>query len=424
MLHGALLHLEEIDDPLTEDGQTAAYFASLQTWLANQSRVAVVLTGTISTAEVSPILGVPFCGFDIPHPSIEERSEVWSTLLAGEPGEESRRLIDGLASKFRFTPGQIQAAIGAASTREDLGSGGSPTVRIEDLHRSCREASNQRLLAYAQKIVLNYGWDDIALPPETSSQLREVCGLVRHRRMVYGRWGFESKFSVGNGVAVLFAGPSGTGKTMSAEIIAGDLKLDLYKLDLSCVVSKYVGETERNLDKIFDEAETSNSILFFDEADALFGKRSEVKDAHDRYANIEINYLLQKLDDYVGILILATNFKGNMDAAFTRRLNYIVDFPAPDAELRRQIWSKVFPPGVPIAPDVDFDFLAHKFEFNGGNIKNIAVNSAFLAVTDQGPIRMVHLIRATKREYQKLGRLCSKSEFGPYLSLVRNELVV
>ena len=417
-LHGALIHLEDLDAALTEENRTRACSAALEAWLATKPAGMVVLTGSRSPAELGGLLGVPVRGFSIPHPSIEERSEIWSTLLQGPQGEQSRRLIDDLASKFRFTPGQIQGAVRAAVSSQDRA---PESVGIEDLHRSCREASNQRLLAYAKRIAPRYGWEDIALPVETSSQLREVSGLMRHRRVVYGRWGFESKFSVGNGVAVLFAGPSGTGKTMSAEIIAKDLELDLYKLDLSSVVSKYVGETERNLDRIFDEAETSNSILFFDEADALFGKRSEVKDAHDRYANIEINYLLQKLDDYVGFIILATNFKGNIDAAFTRRLNYIVDFPAPDAELRRQIWAKVFPPGVPIATEVDFEFLARKFELSGGNIKNIALNSAFLAAGEESQVRMAHVIRATRREYQKLGRLCSKSEFGPYLNLARNE---
>ncbi|MCP4662010.1 MAG: ATP-binding protein [bacterium] len=423
VLHHALLHLEEVDDPITENGRPAAAAAALRTWLESEPRVPVLLTGTRPPAEIGGALGVPFSAYSIPHPSIEERSEIWSTLLEGAPGDESRRLIDALAAKFRFTPGQIRSAVRAATATADAraADAGAAIVGIEDLHRCCRQASNQRLLAYAQKIVPKYGWDDIVLTPETRNQLREICAAIRYRRTVYGRWGFEEKFSVGNGVNALFAGPSGTGKTMSAEIIAGDLELDLYKIDLSCVVSKYVGETERNLEKIFDEAETSNSILFFDEADALFGKRSEIKDAHDRYANIEINYLLQKMDDYEGIVILATNLKGNMDAAFTRRLSHVVDFSAPDAELRRWIWAKVFPAAVPLASDADFDFLARKFQLSGGNIKNVAVNSAFMAARAGDPVCMVHLIRATKREFQKLGKLCSKSEFGPYLNLVRTE---
>ena len=206
---------------------------------------------------------------------------------------------------------------------------------------------------------------------------------------------------------------------MSAEIIAGDLAVDAYKIDLSCVVSKYVGETEQNLARIFDEAETSNSILFFDEADALFGKRSEVKDAHDRYANIEISYLLQELDEYPGIVILATNFKGNMDAAFTRRLTHVVDFPEPDVGLRLRLWEGMFPPDVPMGGDVDFDFLARQFALTGGHIKNVVLNACFMAAHESEDVLMAHLIRATKREYDKLGKLSSKSEFGPYMKLAR-----
>ena len=253
------------------------------------------------------------------------------------------------------------------------------------------------------------------LPEDTRRQLQEICHCVNHRQTVFSSWGFDRKFSLGKGLNVLFSGTSGTGKTMSAEIIAGELKLDLFKIDLSSVVSKYVGETERNLSRIFREAETSNSILFFDEADALFGKRSEVKDAHDRYANIEINYLLQKLDEYEGIIILATNLKNNLDSAFTRRLNYAVEFPFPDERYRDQIWRKVFPKEAPIAQNVDFSFLAERFRIAGGNIKNVAVNSAFMAATAMSDIRMEHIILAIKREHQKMGKLCAKSEYGPLL---------
>jgi SpoVK/Ycf46/Vps4 family AAA+-type ATPase len=287
--------------------------------------------------------------------------------------------------------------------------------------RACRMESNQNLLRFGRKIDPSYEWHDVVLPPDTRSQLHEICACVRHKRRVVEGWGFGAKFSVGKGLVVLFAGASGTGKTMCAEIIGGDLQLDVYKIDLSCVVSKYIGETERNLSRIFDEAETSNSILFFDEADALFGKRTEVKDAHDRYANIEINYLLQKLDDYEGIVILATNLRGNLDKAFTRRLNYLVDFPFPNEHDRERIWTRVFPNETPLREDIRLDFLARKFKLAGGNIKNIAVNSAYLAADNGGRVGMEQVILATKREYQKLGRLCSKSEFGPYFNLVQEQ---
>jgi SpoVK/Ycf46/Vps4 family AAA+-type ATPase len=218
---------------------------------------------------------------------------------------------------------------------------------------------------------------------------------------------------------MLFAGPSGTGKTMAAEIIANELKLDLYKIDLSSIVSKYIGETEKNLDRIFSEGRTSNAILFFDEADALFGKRSEVRDSHDRYANIEISYLLQKMDEYEGIVILATNLRKNMDEAFTRRMHYALEFPIPEAQDRLRIWQNIFPRETPVSGDADLNFMAHQFKITGGNIKNIALGSAFLAAADGGFITMHHLIRATKREYQKIGKLCTEGDFAPYFEKVK-----
>jgi SpoVK/Ycf46/Vps4 family AAA+-type ATPase len=209
---------------------------------------------------------------------------------------------------------------------------------------------------------------------------------------------------------------------MASGILARDLSLDLYKIDLSAVVSKYIGETEKQLSQIFHEARSSNAILFFDEADALFGKRSEVKDAHDRYANVEVAYLLQKMEEYEGIVILATNFRRNMDDAFTRRMHYIVEFPFPDADLRERIWKGLFPPNAPLAADVNFAFLARQFEFAGGNIRNIALAAAFLAAEAGHEICMRHFIFATARELQKLGRLPTRSEFREYFDLIRSAM--
>jgi SpoVK/Ycf46/Vps4 family AAA+-type ATPase len=224
---------------------------------------------------------------------------------------------------------------------------------------------------------------------------------------------------MGKGLNVLFAGDSGTGKTMAAEIIATDLGLELYKVDLSTLVSKYIGETEKNLDRIFTAAREANAILFFDEADAIFGKRSEVKDAHDRYANIEVGYLLQKMEEYDGVVILATNLKKNIDDAFVRRLHMTIDFPFPEEEDRMRIWQKVFPPEAPLDPDVDLRFLARQFKVTGGNIRNIALLAAFLAAEDGSDIGMSQIVRALRREYQKLGKLVTQSDFGEYLPLVR-----
>jgi SpoVK/Ycf46/Vps4 family AAA+-type ATPase len=236
---------------------------------------------------------------------------------------------------------------------------------------------------------------------------------------VYSEWGFDHKLSLGKGLNILFAGPSGTGKTMAAEIIAHELSLDLYKIDLSTVVSKYIGETEKNLARIFAEAETSNAILFFDEADALFGKRSEVRDSHDRYANIEISYLLQKMEEYEGVVILATNLRKNMDDAFVRRMHFGVEFPFPTEPYRRRIWEGIWPADTPRDPDLDLDFMAQHFEMAGGNIRNIALAAAFLAADDGQTVGMPHLIRATQREYQKMGKVVVEREFGKYAEYVR-----
>jgi SpoVK/Ycf46/Vps4 family AAA+-type ATPase len=253
----------------------------------------------------------------------------------------------------------------------------------------------------------------LVLPENTLTQLHEICNHVRHRHRVLGEWRFERKLSYGKGLSALFVGPSGTGKTMAAEVIANELQLDLYKIDLSSVVSKYIGETEKNLAKIFTEAESSNAILFFDEADALFGKRTKVSDAHDRYANIETSYLLQKMESYAGVAILATNFQENIDEAFARRIRFLVDFPFPDAERRQEIWRTHFPAEAPTSREIDYAWLGQQLQITGGNIKNIALNAAFLAAEDGGEIAMEHVLRGAKREFEKIGKLWNEKEFVP-----------
>ncbi|MBP7689761.1 MAG: ATP-binding protein, partial [Thermoflexales bacterium] len=223
-------------------------------------------------------------------------------------------------------------------------------------------------------------------------------------------WGVGEKLASSSGVTVLFSGPPGTGKTMAAEVIAAELELDLYKIDLSTVVNKYIGETEKNLGRIFDEAASSNAILFFDEADAIFGKRSEVKDSHDRYANIEISYLLQRMEAYDGVTVLATNLRANMDEAFKRRLQFAVDFPFPDEAYRQRIWQTLFPPGVPRAADLDLGLMAKRFKLAGGNIRNIIISAAYLAAANGGIVNMDHLMHGARRELQKMGRLITDKD--------------
>jgi len=237
------------------------------------------------------------------------------------------------------------------------------------------------------------------------------------RSQVYESWGFGAQLPRGRGISALFSGPSGTGKTMAAEILANHLQLDLYRIDLAGVVSKYIGETEKNLRNVFDAAEQSGAILFFDEADALFGKRSEVKDSHDRYANIEVNYLLQRMEDYRGLAILCTNRRAALDRAFLRRLRFLVEFPFPDCENRRMIWAKVFPTQAPLA-GLDLEALA-LLEIAGGNIRNIALNAAFLAAGESTPIRMEHVLHAARREYAKIDKLLTEAEFGSHLRLIK-----
>jgi SpoVK/Ycf46/Vps4 family AAA+-type ATPase len=317
-----------------------------------------------------------------------------------------------VAQQFHFGPADLERVVAAARHRARLRGAGDEPLDDADLWQSCRLRAGRSLENLAQPITPCYDWADIVLPDDVQRQLWEIAQQVAQRHRVYENWGFGAKLSRGRGISALFAGPSGTGKTMAAEILARHLALDLYRIDLAGVVSKYIGETEKNLRRVFDAAEESGAVLFFDEADALFGKRSEVKDSHDRYANIEIDYLLQRMEDYRGLAILATNRKSQLDQAFLRRLRFLVDFPAPDTGLRLRIWQRVFPPGVQL-DGLDYGLLA-RLDIPGGNIRNIAVNAAFLAVAAGCPVGMEQMMHAARREYAKIDKLPSEAEFGAY----------
>ena len=345
----------------------------------------------------------------LPNPSYLIRQRMWRSLV------NDTEAADELAAKFRFGKNKATAALKSAQSIARMRNPANPIMTLDDLYLGCKAQSNP--ISSASKITPRYTWEDIILPKDKKMQLKEVCNYIKHYATVYESWGFD-KHSRGKGLNVLFSGPSGTGKTMAAEIVSGELRLDLYKIDLSMVVSKYIGETEKNLNKIFKDAEECNAILFFDEADALFGKRSEVKDAHDRYANIEINYLLQKMEEHEGIAILATNMSKSIDDAFLRRLNFIVEFPFPTEEYRLAIWQKVFPGQTPLDKKIDYEFLS-KLQISGGNIKNIALAAAFLAAEALGMVKMEHIVKATRREFEKIGKVYGKEEFGKYFNLVK-----
>jgi len=346
-------------------------------------------------------------------PDTQTQRQLWREALNGA-GERATSQIDALVQQFDLGPSEIAQA--AAFTRAQVLLPGSADS-APDLWSVCRDQFSRDLEELTQRTWPCYGWDDIVLPGDSYRQLQEIAAQVEHRSQVYETWGFGEKLSRGRGISALFSGPSGTGKTMAAEVLAAHLQLSLYRIDLAGVVSKYIGETEKNLRRVFDAAEESGAILFFDEADALFGKRVEVRDGHDRYSNIEINYLLQRMEDYRGLAILATNKKSHLDEAFRRRLRFLVEFPFPDAGQRERIWEKSFPSAAETG-GLDFTFLA-RLEITGANIHNIALNAAFLAAAERSPIRMDYVVLACRREYAKIDKLVTESEFGPYYAVVR-----
>ena len=407
-LRGSILYLDDLD-ALQDTGQLALYRILLR--LLAEATGITILAGARPWVPMGDITtGV--AQVDFPMPNTGQRRQCWEACLTAAGILLPANHLDVLAQRFRLTPGQIEEAV-ATATMQAIGPvthAETSGVTVGDLLTAARAQSGQELAALTQKIESRYTWDDLVLPDDGLAQLREICARVAGRERVLTDWGFDRRLSQGKGINALFAGPAGTGKTMAAEIVANRLGLYLYKIDLASVVSKYIGETEKNLDRIFRAAENANAVLLFDEADALFGKRSEVRDSHDRYANLEIAYLLQKMEQYEGVAILATNLRQNLDEAFVRRLAFIVHFPFPDEVSRRRIWDGIWPAETPLAADVDLDLLANQFKLSGGNIKNIALGAAFLAATDGGAVSMTHLLHATRREYQKMGKALTEAE--------------
>ncbi|MBN1323501.1 MAG: ATP-binding protein [Methanotrichaceae archaeon] len=368
-LSGRTLLVDIVDDQRAEAAMRFADNASYPLFVSSQRRIPA---GNCIALQVR-------------RPTYSEQEALWKDLLEGD--EET---AEGLASRFDLGSGVIHSASAFAKAGERA------------LFEACRAQGRPDLEALSQRIDPSATWDDLVLPPQQKEMLRLVAIHMRQRSLVYNRWGFASKGSRGLGISALFSGASGTGKTMAAEVLAGELDLDLFRIDLSAVVSKYIGETEKNLNRIFDAAEGGGAILLFDEADALFGKRSEVKDSHDRYANIEVSFLLQRMEAYRGLAILTTNMLSALDPAFQRRIRFIVQFPFPDASMRERIWRGIYPEKTPLG-EIDYATLA-RLNLAGGHIRNIALNAAFLAAEEGVPVGMDQIMRSARMEYAKLER--------------------
>ena len=345
-------------------------------------------------------LNRPFLRFDVDKPRPVEQRRLWTHAL-GDAAAGLGNALDDLSEQFRLSARTIESTGALVRSRNGR-------VQPPELWNLCRVVARPSLENLAQRLTPTAGWDDLVLPDLQMKVLRHLAAQVRYRLRVYETWGFSAKSRRGLGISVLFTGESGTGKTLAAEVLANELALDLYRIDLSAVVSKYIGETEKNLKKVFDAAEQGGCVLLFDEADALFGKRSEVRDSHDRYANVEVGYLLQRMEAYEGLAILTTNLKTALDPAFHRRLRFTVNFPFPNVAQRELIWTRVFPRNAP-KRGLKLSKLA-QLKLSGGSIQNIALNAAFLSAEADQPIAMNHLLLAAQLEAEKLERPLSDAE--------------
>ena len=384
------LDAQALESPLMESNVSFKRFLSRELGLV-----------FLDLREAPARLNFPVELVDVHKPEAGEQRAAWHTVLNLRHMAGAEPAADLLAGQFSLNLADIHHVIQGSSN------GHGP--QVEQLWDACRALTRPQLDRLAQRLEPAATWEDLVLPDEPLRLLRQIAGQVQQRHRVYETWGFARKMSRGLGLSTLFTGESGTGKTMAAEVIATELRLNLYRIDLSAVVSKYIGETEKNLRQLFDAAEDGGAILFFDEADALFGKRSEVKDSHDRYANIEINYLLQRMEAYRGLAILATNMKSALDTAFMRRLRFIITFAFPGQAERKAIWQKVFPPEVPTT-GLDFDRLA-RLNLTGGNIHSVALNAAFLAAQANEPVTTSLVLAAARTEFRKLDRSISEAEF-------------
>ncbi|MBV9579797.1 MAG: ATP-binding protein [Chloroflexi bacterium] len=416
LLQRAVLTLDGFDALLAEEPLANLALGILRRALAD-SRGTVLLLGDLRWEPSAWLPVRAGLRLDLSPLAAGDRVRLWRSQVDGQLPADA---VTELASRYRLVEDEaIHAVTAEARSRAELR--GASEIELVDVQVAARTIATPPLEGLAHHIEPRYGWDDIVLPADGLAQLREMCARARHQMTVLEQWGYGRKHARRRGTTALFAGPPGTGKTMAAEIVSGSLGLDLYRIDLSAVVSKYIGETEKNLERIFRAADQGDAVLLFDEADAIFGKRSEVRDARDRYANVEVAYLLQRLEVYEGLAVLTTNLRGNIDEAFVRRLDCVLEFPLPEEAERLQIWERAVPREAPMGDDVDLAFLARKFKLAGGHIRNIALTAAFLAAEDRSRIGMKHFARATRREYQKLGKLIAESDFEQHYSLLKDE---
>ena len=385
--------LLECDQP--EGGDAPARELAIDRWI-EWSRTPLLVSSREPRPPATGNGARPFLTADLARPTAAEQRLVWQQALGATAAGALNGQLERVVSQFDFSAATIHAAAGRF-----VG---------DDLWETCRRHARPRLEGLAQHIPSRARWENLILPAPQTQTLREIATQVRHRAKVCEDWGFAEQSGRGLGLSALFCGPSGTGKTLAAEILANELRLDLFRVDLSAVVSKYIGETEKNLRRVFDAAEEGGAVLLFDEADALFGKRSEVKDSHDRYANVEVSYLLQRMEAYRGLAVLTTNMKDALDPAFLRRLRFVVQFPFPDAVQRAEIWRRIFPAKTP-TDALDFSVLA-RLSVSGGNIRSIALNAAFAAADACGPVLMSHVLRAARLEYEKLEKPLTAAETG------------
>jgi len=415
-LQPALLHVAASDSLYRDDGRPNQAAVEVAGMLGDLS-VPIVLSARPDQTW-GPIVGsrraleIRFGEHDY-----KERFLLWQALLADAGVELPEAEVQALSDRFALTAGQIRDAI-ATATDLNVIEGREGVLDASRLSAAARLGSDQALGRLAVKVDCRHTWGDLVLPPFTLSRLKEMVAAIRYRHLIYSEWGFGERLGPATNVKALFTGPSGVGKSTCAGVIARELGLNLYRIDLSGVVSKYIGETEKNLDRIFRAARSANAIILLDEAEAILGKRSEVKDAQDRYANIEVAYLLQKLEEHDGVVILTTNLRRNIDEAFNRRMQYVIDFPRPSEAERERLWRRMLPPQAPLSEDVDFRFLARQFDLAGGDIRNVALEAAFLAAQDGRVISMRCVVEAMARQFAKQGKTATAAEFKHYQSLL------